>query len=805
MTDVRLITSRLIDEIKKLTPKANHLYWIVAFAMESGVRLVLPSLKKASENGAEIKILVGDYLHITQPKALELLLTELPNAEIRLFQSDGVSFHPKAYLFRERQESHIIVGSSNLSNSAMTKGIEWSLYAPSTADEVLFETAVSEFMQQYLSANTVRLNYETLRNYAESYKQANLAVNMSEVWTENDEVEVMYGETNEQEVIMERPESYTTKQIVKPRPAQQLALDALMAAREEDYDKALAVLATGLGKTYLAAFFACEYPKVLFVAHREEILEQARASFEHVYPVRSTGIYNGFSKEKDVDFLFASVFTLATDYHLQQFRPDEFDLIVIDEFHHAVAPTYERILQYFKPEFLLGITATPDRLDNKDVYSLCDGNVAISIHFLEAIRRNWLSPFMYYGVFDDTDYSGLKWRNQGYDEDELLRLQVRKDYMETVLSAWERKKKTRTIGFCSSIKQATYLSNHFNAAGYRTIALHGQTARDTRLNAREQLELGQLDAIFTVDLFNEGVDIPSVDTLLFARPTESLTVFTQQIGRGLRLADGKSHCVIIDLIGNYRNADVKMRVFTENNEPPKKLDATTLKLPESCSFNLDLAVVNLLEEMKRKRSPRKQQLVDALLALKTELGTRPTYLEFHLKADVDARIVKQEFGSYPGFLLYAGELTEAEQKAYELNKQWLQEVTATAMNKSYKMVVLKYMLTKGRKYWLNPVTPEEIAPYFHRYLTEKDYRRNADFSDKQGKELKDYNEKKIISLLTRMPLSKWSGSSKGMITFQDNLFTIYVTPLSEHAEMIYRWTNETCAYRLHSYFERKSW
>jgi len=805
MTETRLITSNLIGEIKVLTQKADNIYWIVAFAMESGIRLVLPHLKEAAVNGAEIKILIGDYLHITQPEALELLFTELPDAEIRLYESRGVSFHPKAYLFRTDQNSHVVVGSSNLSASAMRHGIEWNLYASSTVDEKLFETAVSEFMKQFLSRSTMPLNRETLINYNEAYRKANLEVPFSKVWTRSDEIEVMFGETEEQETILETPATYATKQEnVEPRPVQLLALDALQQTREEDYNKALVVLATGLGKTYLAAFFAQDYKKVLFVAHREEILVQAQASFKHVHPARTTGIYNGFLKESNADFLFASVFTLATDYHLKKFRRDEFDLIVVDEFHHAVAPTYERILNYFSPKFLLGITATPDRLDNKDVYSICDGNVAISIHFLEAIRQNWLSPFIYYGVFDETDYSGLQWRNNSYDEEELLRLQLRSEYADAVIRAWEQEKQTRTIGFCSSVKQAIFLSEHFNKAGYKTITLHGKSERDTRLNARKRLESGELDVIFTVDLFNEGVDIPSVDTLLFARPTESLTVFTQQIGRGLRLANGKSHCVIIDLIGNYRNADVKMRVFTEDGEQPKSLDAATLNLPATCDFRLDLAVVNLLEEMKRKRSPRKQQLVDAYYKLKTDLGVRPTYLEFHLKADADSRSVKQEFGSYPGLLNYAKELSDVEEDVFESHKKWIQEATGTSMTKSYKMVVLSYMLSRGQDNWLNPITPKEIAPYFHQYLTEKDYRIRTDFSDKQGQELRTYNEKKITSLLTRMPLSKWSGSSKGLISFQDNVFMIHVVPLPEHVGVLYRWTREICKYRLHAYFERKS-
>lgn len=669
MNEVRLITSNLIDDIQHFTRKANHIYWIVAFAMPSGVRLVLPYLKKAAENGAEIKLLVGDYLYITHPDALKLLLTELPEADIRIYESRGVSFHPKAYLFKTIESSHVIIGSSNLSASAMTRGIEWNVHTPSTVDENLFETAVDEFMKQFLSPNTISLNKETLSRYQDAHRHANREISVSQVWDIHEEIEVMFGEQKNQEIIQEEQTPYRTKQdLVTPRPAQVLALEALEQTKDEDYEKALVVLATGLGKTYLAAFFAKAYPKVLFIAHREEILMQAQASFQHVHPEKTAGIYNGQLKEKDVDFLFASVFTLGTDYHLENFARDEFDLIIVDEFHHAVAPTYERILHYFNPQFLLGITATPDRLDNKDVYSLCDGNVAISIHFLEAIRRNWLAPFVYYGVYDETDYSHLKWYNNAYDEEALLRLQLRKEYAISVLDAWNAHKQTRTIGFCSSVKQAIFLSNFFNEAGYQTIALHGGSDRRTRTHAREQLESGKLDVIFTVDLFNEGVDIPSVDTLLFARPTESLTVFTQQIGRGLRTADGKSHCVVIDLIGNYRNADVKMRVFSEEGNLPRTLNSSALNLPESCHFELDLNVIDLIKEMRKKRSPRKQQLVDAFYDLKTDLGKRPTYLAFHLKADADSRAIRQEFGSYIGFLAYAGELTEQEEDAFEQYK-----------------------------------------------------------------------------------------------------------------------------------------
>ena len=229
------------------------------------------------------------------------------------------------------------------------------------------------------------------------------------------------------------------------------------------------------------------------------------------------------------------------------------------------------MLDYFKPKFLLGITATPDRNDNKDVYAICKGNVAYRIDFLEAIQRQWLAPFNYVGVYDDTDYSQLTWLGTRYAEDDLLKVQLREEMAEKILEAWNRYKQTRTLVFCSSIQQAIFLSDYFNKQGYKTVSLHSKQVNISRNKAIKMLEKGEIDAIFTVDLFNEGVDIPSVDTLLFVRPTESLTVFTQQIGRGLRLHDRiKKNCVIIDLIGNYRNADIKLSLFDTNPEDKKK-------------------------------------------------------------------------------------------------------------------------------------------------------------------------------------------------------------------------------------------
>ncbi|ARK25148.1 DNA helicase [Sporosarcina sp. P37] len=807
MTKLRLLTKNLVNDLKQLTAEADTIYWMTSFMMKSGVKEVLPSLRDAAIRGAEIKILTGDYLSITQPDALTLLYDGLPGAELRMMESGGTSFHPKAYLFKSADSAAVIIGSSNLSKSALTNGIEWNLYAPSSADEDIFETSASAFTEMFLSPNTVAINENQIEQYRQRYDETNRKLPFSSIWepyTAATEIEMTFGPTEHASAdSFTDPAATYESAVMEPRPAQELALAALNETVKNGYEKALAVLATGLGKTYLAAFFAESFKRVLFIAHREELLTQAQASFSRVFPNRTSGIYNGQQKETDTEFVFASIQTLARQYHLEKFSSAAFDLIVVDEFHHAAATTYERVLDYFTPEFLLGLTATPDRLDNKDVYSLCNGNEAISIHFLDAIRQNWLSPFVYYGVLDKTDYSELKWRNNRYDEEELSRLQLRDSYAEAVITAWNEHKKTRTIAFCSSVKQASFLSDYFTEAGFRSLALHGGTDRHARIAARNMLETGQLDMIFTVDLFNEGVDIPNVDTLLFVRPTESLTVFTQQIGRGLRIAPGKSHCVIIDLIGNYRNARKKFQVFNESNELPAKISSGTFSEPSYFEFHFETAVVDLLEAMKQNE-PVQQRLITAYFELKAELGHRPSYLEYHLKATEDAKAIQQKFKTYPLLLKYADELNDLEKEVLTQHKDWLIEVNKTTMTKSYKMILLKYMLTRGPANWHQPVTPKEAAPFFHAYLMEKPYRRDADLSDKQGKSLRLYNEEKIAKLIAAMPMTKWSGASKGKIVFEDGMFIPKIDVAEEHEEILYGWVKEICEYRLHWYFERKS-
>lgn len=807
MKKIELVTENVIEKIINGIENGTTIYILTAFVMKSGVELIKPYLEKAANRGADIKICTGDYLYITQPTGLIELAAIHKDVEVRLWRSNGVSFHPKAYIFQNDYDGIFIIGSSNLSRSALTTGVEWNIAMKESTEPMIFHEAMEQFIHIFHNEQTIQVNAETIKTYQNHYENFHKEnPKLADKWSSLEEKSLMFP-TKEDVVTERRPqvvkeprEEYT---VIKPLPVQEEALQSLHQLREEGYNKAMVVLATGLGKTYLAAFFAKSFKRILFVAHREEILHQAKQSFEKVIPDKSTGLYYGPEKNSDAEIVFASVVTLSMKRHLSAFNANAFDLIIIDEFHHAAANTYQRVLDYFNPEFLLGITATPDRMDNKDIYGLCDGNVAYQMHFTEAIEKHWLASFKYYGVYDETDYTKVKWLGTKYDREELLTVQLREDMAGKILEAWKEHKQTRTLVFCSSIKQATFLSDYFNQYGFKTIPLHSGQVEVGRKDAISMLEKGEIDAIFTVDLFNEGVDIPAVDTLLFVRPTESLTVFTQQVGRGLRCHHDKTHCMIIDLIGNYRNADLKLRLFDTVRNVQKRTKLVDPIPPELCEINLELNVINLLKELAQKRQPRKEKLLYAYQELKEELGRMPSYLELHFYGSAGSKEYYQEFDSYVGFLYWAKELTVDESIVFEKYKPWLEEVESTGMSKSYKMVVLLAMLGRGVENWHLPITPEQVAPFFKNYYQQKKYRMIIEFSKEKSKGAWLDDETKLINQIKTMPMTKWSGSSKGLVEFRDNEFKLTFEINEKHLGLLYRFTKEICEYRLHEYFERK--
>lgn len=809
MPEIKLITDNLADQLIPGIERAEGIFILTSFVMKSGVQLLKPYLRHAAERGAQIKLLAGDYLFITQPDALRELCAVDERIEVRLWRSRGASFHPKAYLLDYGAgQGLMIVGSSNLSVTALQLGYEWNLAVDAERHAFTFEQALHQFMNSFYHEQTCAVNIETIRQYEQEYKQHHDRFpELNRLVSEEEESEMMLSMSSNrmrQEWAMEDDSTMRETVVIEPRAAQIEALEALEQLQMEGYRKAMVVMATGLGKTYLAAFWAKGYRRVLFIAHREEILEQAKRSFAYVMPGRSAGLYNGQVKERAASLIFASIYTLSIRKHCELFARDEFDLIVIDEVHHAAASSYLKVLDYFRPKFLLGITATPDRMDQKDVFALCDGNVAYQINFLEAITRNWLSPFQYYGVYDDTDYKQIAWLGTHYDEKELTAAWLREEKAAYVWRKWQQYKQLRTLVFCSSIRQADYLADYFCQMGNRAVSLHSGSKTLGRSESIGALRAGELELIFTVDLFNEGVDIPEVDTLLFVRPTESPTIFIQQIGRGLRLAAGKSHCVIIDLIGNYRNADVKLSWLTgQSSEEHSDKVASITQIPEGCLIELELQVINMLELLYRQKQPVRDRLRAGYMELKREMGRRPTYLELHLFGGVNCNLIVEQFKSYPAFLIWMNEATEEQQAAYLIGEQWLQLMEKTSLTKSYKLVLLLAMLERGPNQWTTPVSLESLAPFFHKYLTTREYRSRAEFSQRTTKRYAGpYVEKDIVDLIKKQPAYYLPSSFQGLIQYQNGQLSIHIGEAASCSD-IYRWTQEICHYRLHRYFERK--
>ncbi|PSR34504.1 MAG: DNA helicase [Sulfobacillus benefaciens] len=804
MTDPRLVTHNLAQVLQTQLAQSRAAYWLVAFTMASGVEILLPHLKMAMEHGTDVKILTGDYLYVTEPEALALLLEEMPTAEIRIWMSQGQSFHAKSYLFEHQVGDYTsIVGSSNWSRSALTGGVEWNLMVRGSDLD-----SINRFMHMFYADRTVPLNRVTLTRYQEEREQFRASSpDWIREWTRAESARVMIEGWWEDLLPDYGPLTAHGATRLMPRPAQVEALKALQATQAEGYQKALVVLPTGLGKTYLAAFFAKAFQRILFVAHREEILNQALQSFQQVLPQRRIAKYRGKPEDLHADGLFASVYTLAGAAHRNRFNPSDFDLVIIDEFHHAAASSYQKILQHFRPKFLLGLTATPDRTDGRDIFGLCEGNLAYRLTLPEAINRQWLAPFWYYGVYDPIDYTSIRWRQTHYDEEELLRMQTQSSHAEVVYRAWQTHHLTKTLGFCSSVRHAQFLSEIFQQKGIRSAWVDGESGMARRRQIIRDLERGELDIVFSVDLFNEGIDIPVVDTILLVRPTQSSIVFIQQLGRGLRLSSGKSHCVVIDLIGNYRNADAKLEwlgVSIPSAAAANAFTAVRASLPQACRMDLAIEVIDVLTRMIRQRTPRKTWVLNAYHQLKTEWGRRPTYLEFHLHSGVDSRLVRQEFGSFVGVLEAADDLSPHDQEIWSRYHDWISEVEKTPMVKSYKMVLLQAMLNRGPKTWWESITPTEAAPYFHRYLTSMEYRKRIDFSDKATRALWDYRESKMASLIRRMPMSQWSSSSAGWVTLDAEGFQVRLTARDEGVlTTLYEWTREIAEYRLHWYFERK--
>lgn len=778
---------RLLAAIRR----ANQIDLAVAFIKSTGLSLLFNALIDAIETrGAHLRVLTSDYLDVTDPPALRrlMLLAEL-GAEMRVFETRDHSFHLKAYICvhgdHEREVwGAAFVGSSNISRTALTDGLEWNVRIDHAADPTdpahhRFREIREEFHYLFEHPAVTALDHDWIEDYERRRQVQRLPI---------------------------APGSDDPDELPPwPNIVQREALSALADSRTVGYCRGLVVMGTGLGKTYLAAFDSerMQAARVLFVAHREEILFQAEASFQRVRPRTRIGRYTGTRKDSGVDLLFASIQTLGQESHLSLFEADHFDYVVIDEFHHAAAPIYRRLLQHFQPRFLLGLTATPERTDQSDILSLCDDNLVYSRHLFDGVELGLLSPFHYYGIHDETvDYQEIPWRNGRFDPTSLSHRLATLGRARHVLQHWREKAQRRTLAFCVSITHANFMAERFVRAGIRAAAVY-QGSKLDRGEALEQLEHGQLQVIFSVDLFNEGVDLPAIDTVMMLRPTESKVLFLQQLGRGLRRHPDKERLVVLDFIGNHRGFLNKPQALFDIGSRYRDLAAFArrardgeLKLPQGCYVNYDLAIIDFLIRLQGKGPETDYQ------ALKESLGRRPTLTEVY-RSGSSLPDLRRQHGQWWALVGDQADLSSAETDCLQHHSEFMREVETTTMVRSFKAVLLESMLVLDG--FRTPPSVEDLAA---RAL--EVFRRRRRFVADIRKDLRDLDTiapGKWLSYWKGNPINAWTGGNRAAdarrwFEVRDGRFRPTFTVAEDEREAFQAMVQELVEYRLAAYEPR---
>ena len=722
--------------------------------------MLIKHLGNALKRGAKIRILTGNYLGITQPSALYLIKRKLGNQiDLRFYNEKNRSFHPKSYIFHYEGYSEIYIGSSNISRSALTSGIEWNYRFRSTTDPESYDKFYETF-EDLFQNHSIAIDDEELRKYSKNWHKPAVSKDLERYDAETEDNDV--------------------QEPFEPRGAQIEAICALEHTRAEGASRALISAATGVGKTYLAAFDSKKYKRVLFVAHKEEILRQAAESFQNVRKSDDYGFFDGNAKCTDKSVIFASVATLGKSEYLNEtyFPKNYFDYVVIDEFHHAVNDQYMRIVEYFKPQFLLGLTATPERMDGRNIYEICDYNVPYEISLKDAINKGMLVPFHYYGIFDKTDYSQLHQVRGKYDDRELNQTYIGNERRyELIYKNYCKYGSKRALGFCCSKEHAKDMAKEFCRRGIPSVAVysdaHGEYTEDRSI-AIPKLMQGEIRVIFSVDMFNEGVDIPAVDMVMFLRPTESPIVFLQQLGRGLRKSMGKEYLNVLDFIGNYEKAGRVRFLLTGKTFSETKTynPADRTDYPDDCMIDFDLELIDLFAEMDKRTLRVKDCIRGEYYRVKNLLDKSPSRLELFTYMDDDVYQLAMQHSKenpFKRYLDYKKELDELseDESAFlqDINgREFIHLIETTNMTKVYKMPVLMAFYNHGDIRM--EVTEQQLLASWKEFFSTGTNWKDLD-KDMTYEKYMAISDKEHINKILKMPVHFLQLSGSGFFVRRD--------------------------------------
>lgn len=811
---------KVLVSIEEELQRCEEFYISVAFITKSGITPLLQTLKDLEQKNIPGKILTTNYLMFSEPEALEKL-AGLKNIELKMFvaSSETGGFHTKGYIFREEEIYRIIIGSSNMTLSAITRNKEWNTKIVSTEQGELTQAVLQEFDELWQDEHSL-----AFEDFIDSYRQEYL----------------------NEKIIRKQKQQAVSEQVVelenyrlKPNKMQVAFVKNVMEMRAQHIDRALLLSSTGTGKSLASAFMLREMGtrRALFIVHREQIAKQTLKSYKRVFgSSRTYGLLSGNSRELGAEFLFATMQMMSKEEIRSHYSPEDFDVIILDECHHVGAESYQKIMQYFKPKFWLGMTASPDT-NQYDIYSIFDHHIAYEIRLQQALEEDLLCPFHYFGITDLEINGEVFDDNAGVKNFSNLISDARVDYVIDKANYYGFSgDRVKGLIFCSRKDEAKELSKKFNERGLRTEVMTGEDTQERRESVIARLtndEDGedQLDYIFTVDIFNEGVDIPEINQVIMLRPTQSPVVFIQQLGRGLRKYEGKEYVVILDFIGNYMNNFMIPIALSGDRSYNKDAMRRYIRegarvIPGSSTIHFDeISKKRIYASIDTARTNDMKLLRESYRTLKYKLGRIPTIRDFKKFGSVDVTKIFEKCGSYHNFLKkyeteYHVHLTNQEEiiieyfskkliaykRIHELEmlrmlisrenrllqyQKLLQEKYHVGMNEQVEKSVIRNLKNQFPK-------EEERRKYSDCDLVEKNTDGSYSLSSKFQKALLNINFRQMILELLDFGIEQWK-EKYGQI-YRDTNFTLYQKYTYEDVCRLLNWNKNLNAQNIGGYY-----